>query len=519
MLPPLARAFLAGDDLDLLAPLRMVAMDGRLDPPPAPADRRRLAAALATANAAYGHQAGERLAARLADPATRVVVTGQQPGLFGGPLYTLSKAVAAALWAERLEAAGEPAVAVFWVATEDHDFREVARAVFLTADGPQSFELGDDPEPLTPVGMRSLGAGVGALLERLAAAVAGDRWASWVETVGRWYRPEARFGEAFCRLLAHLLGERCPLLLDAMLPEVKAAERPLLRRLVEQRREIEAGQAARDEAIAARGHELQVRPQPGASPLFLLHGRSRRRIEWRGDGRFGLRGEDGFEEDVAWLLAAIDDNPGVVSPGVNARAAIQDAILGSAVAVLGPGELSYMPQVAPVHELLGVAAPAIAMRPQSLVLGAHQLDKLAELELELADLVDPALDLDRAVAGGRELDLTAPTRERVSAALEELRAAAVDLDPGLAGPWKKTRGQIDKALGIFTGKVAAAMARRNEVARRRAEDLRQTCRPLGELQERVISTAHFPGKYGERFVEAYFEQLELDPRRLQVISP
>ena len=519
LLPPLPHAFLEGRDLDLLAPL-FLASGFEATPPPASApDRSELAAALATANAGYGHPGAEAMAAKLADPATRVVVTGQQPGLFGGPLYTLSKAVAAVLWAERLEAAGTPAVAVFWVSTEDHDFREVARSVFFDRHEPGLFELGEDPEPLTPVGMRSLGPGVGVLLDRLRQAGAGDRWSGWVDTLAGWYRPEARFGEAFSRLLAHLLGERCPLLMDAMLPAVKAAERPWLRRVVELRHEIDAAFVARNEMITGRGYELQVKPQPGASPLFVVHGRQRRRVEWRGADGFTLRGEDGLEREVGWLLAAIEDNPGVVSPGVMARAAMQDAILGTSVLVFGPGEVSYIPQVAPIYELLGIAPPAVFPRPQALVLGGRELDKLGSTGLGLGELLAADLDLDRALAHGREEDLTAPARQKIAAALDELRGAALELDAGLDGPWKKTRGQMDKALGIFTGKVAAAVARLSETSRARAEDLRRTCRPLGGLQERVIATAQFPGKFGDRLVEAYFEQLELDPRRLQVIRP
>ena len=106
--------------------------------------RRELAEALRQANDQYGHPEARELAARLADPSTRVVITGQQPGLFGGPLYTLSKAVAAQLWAERLEAAGEPAIALFWMATEDHDFRESSRATFFTTEGVKTFDLGED---------------------------------------------------------------------------------------------------------------------------------------------------------------------------------------------------------------------------------------------------------------------------------------------------------------------------------------------------------------------------------------
>ena len=519
LVPPLPRAFLEARDLDLLAPLGFASAAAAVPAPALPPDRRELAAALATANAGYGHLAAEAMAAKLADPACRVVVTGQQPGLFGGPLYTLSKAVAAVLWAERLEAAGSPAAAVFWVSTEDHDFREVARASFFDRQGPELFELGEDPEPLAPVGMRSFGPGVAELLARLRQTGGGERWDGWVEKLAGWYRPDARFGEAFSRLLAHLLGERCPLLMDAMLPAVKAAQRPWLRRVVEQRQEIEQAFVARNEAITGRGYDLQVKPQSGASPLFVIHGRARRRVEWRGENRFTLRGEVGFEEEVDWLLRAIDDNPSVVSPGVMARTAMQDAILGTSVLVFGPGELSYIPQVAPIYELLGIAPPVVFARPQALVLGRREVDKLDSIGISLAELVAADLDLDRALSHGREEDLTAPTRDQLTAALAELRTAAVALDASLEVPWNKTSGQVEKALAAFTGKVAAAVARRNGVVRARAEDLRTACRPFGALQERVIATAHFPGKHGERLVEAYFEQLTLDSRRLHVIQP
>jgi uncharacterized protein YllA (UPF0747 family) len=307
--------------------------------------------------------------------------------------------------------------------------------------------------------------------------------------------------------------------MDAMLPAVKTGQRPWLRRVVERRVEIAQAFARRNEQIIGRGHQLQVRPQPGASPLFVMHGRARRRVEWRGSDRFTLRGEASFEEDVSWLLRAIDENPSVVSPGVMARSAMQDAVLGSSVLVLGPGEVAYAPQVAPIYEQLEIAAPAVHARPQALVLGSREVDKLASTGLHLGDLVAADLDLDRALAGGREEDLTAPTRQWVATVMAELREQALELDASLEGPWKKTSGQMDKALAAFTGKVAAAVARRQQVSRARVEDLRGLCRPGGALQERVIATAHFPGKHGARLVEAFFEQLTLESRRLHVIRP
>lgn len=524
LLPPLPAAFLAGRDRDLLEPLRFLP-PGELPAPPAPlsadtaAGRRALAAALADANRSYGHPGADELARRLADPEVEVVVAGQQPGLFGGPLYTLSKLLAASRWAAALEAAGRPAVPVFWVATEDHDWHEVSRATFLAPDGPREVDLGEDPEPLTPVGVRTLGPGVTGALAGLREAMPGDRYEGWVETLGRWYRPDARFGEAFCRLVVELAGERCPLLLDSMLPALKAAERPHLAGLVERRREVEEALAAADEEIARRGHPHQVHPQRGVSPLFLFSHGERRRIAWADDDTFELRGGQGGRRPVADLATAIDDNPEVVSPGVLARPAIQDAVLGTSLMVLGPGEMSYLPQAAPVYRVLGVAPPAVALRPQVLVLESHQVEQLDEADVALADLLESADALERRLAERSGADFTAPPRQRLEELLAELEEPALALDANLERPLAKTRDNVLGAFDTFAGKVRAAAARREEVHARRLERLRDTVLPGGKLQERVVASAHYPGKYGRRFADAVSEQMELDGGVLQVVTP
>ncbi len=530
LLPPLPRAYLDGRDLDLLAPLRCLP-PGELPPRPsrrdgaAAAARTALAHGLQATNRAYGHPAADRLAGRLADPATEVVVTGQQPGLFGGPLYTLSKMVAAGRWAAALEAAGRPAVAVFWVATEDHDWHEVARAAFLSPEGVRRFDLGDDPDPLLPVGMRTLGPGVSTVLDALPELRTSDRFDLWLETLRRIYRPDARFGEAFCRLAVALLGDRCPLLLDAMDPSVKEAERPWLARLVERRGAWEEASRVADEEIARRGYDPQVTPQRGVSPLFELRDGERRRIEWRpgeeggrGDGAYALRGTQSTR-GVGELLELIDENPGVVSPGVLARPAVQDAILGTTLQVLGPGELSYMAQAAPTYPVLEIPAPAVALRPQVLVLESHQREKLEEIGLPLAALLGSAEDLDRRLADRAATRFVEEAQAAVGSALDGLRAPALELDPNLERPLEKTRQGVLRALEAFAGKVTAAAARRDEVRSRRVEKLRQVALPDGALQERVVSSSHFPGKYGDRFAEALWEQIELDGRRLQVVEP
>ena len=519
LLPPLAAAFLDGRETDLFAPLRLVAAGALPAGEPPPAERGELARALAAANAGYGHPEADSLAGLLASPSTRVVATGQQPGLFGGPLLALGKAVAAARWAEALSAAGQPAVAVFWVATEDHDWAEAAETVLMGPDGPHRFDLGPDPEPLVPLGARILGPGVQRVLEE-AVALSGPPWqqAFWRE-LGRWYRPDARFGEAFARLFVQLLGPRCPLLLDAQLPQLKAAERPVLARLVERRREVEEAYREADRRIAGRGFPLQVAPQPGLAPLFLLDELRRRRIEWRGAGEWALRGGERPPAAVEDLLRVVEDNPLAVSPGVLARGAVQDAVLGTFLQVLGPGELSYSAQAAAIYPVLEVPAPWAAFRPQTVVLEERELAWMAELGLTLADLLGDEQSLDRRLAARRHPDPTEPLRALFERELLTLRAPALALDPNLESPWGKTRDQVLRALETFSGKLAAAAARSDETTRRRVEQLRATCLPLGKPQERVLSAAHFASLHGEHFAHALWEQLSLDPRRLQVVRP
>lgn len=518
LLGGLPAALLAGRNRELLAPLRFLPAGERPGGAPPPVDRRSLAAALGEANASYGHPRAAELAARLADPATRVVVTGQQVGVLGGPLYSLVKAAAAVRWAEELARAGQPAVAVFWMATEDHDWAEVAATTVLAPAGPRSFDLGPDPAPLLPVGMRTLGAGMATMHAELAELFPAERYRAWLAELAAWYRPDARFGEAFARLFARLFGERAPLLLDALLPAVKQAQAPHLLRLVERRHEHAAALAASEARVVATGHALQVAPSPGASPLFLLRGGERRRIEWRGKAGFGLRGRPG-EEPLAVLVETLRENPGVVGPGVLARPAIQDAILGTTLQVMGPGEVAYLAQAAPAYEVSGIVAPWVALRPQALVLDARQRAQLAELGVDLAELLADAARAERALGERAGASFVQADRAGLEAILARWRDAALAIDPQLERPWEKTRDQLLGGLEQFSGRVAAAAARRDEVVSRRFLALRDHCLPGGVLQERSVSAAHFPGKYGDAFVAALLAQLDLDPRRLSLIDP
>ncbi len=513
-----ARALLAGEAGDLLAPLRFLTPGELPGGEPRPVDRAALARGLAVANASYGHPRGDELAAKLADPRTRVIATGQQTGLLGGPLLGYVKAAAAVRFAEALEARGEPAVAVFWMATEDHDWGEIAHAEFPRRDGLRRLSLGDDPQPLAPVGLRTVGAGIDAVLTSLRGLYARPWAVAMLDRLAALWRPEARFGEAFARQMVATFGARSPLLLDAMLPELKRAERPHLARLVAERAALDRRFGEREAEITRRGFALQVPAQPGASPLFMLRGEARRRIEWRGEDRFALRGARG-EHPVAELLAAIEENPAVVSPGALARPAIQDAVLGTHLQVMGPGELAYLAQAAAVYDTLGGTAPLTSLRPSALVLTRRQRARLESLGIELSELLADPAAVERELGARRGGDFVAPVAAEIARRVEALGAPAREIDRGLERPHAKTLRTVERALGRFADKVARAAARRDEDAHRSFSSLRDACLPGGAPQERVVAAAHFGLRYGDGFGARLLDGLRLDPRHLSLVDP
>ncbi|MEM6793931.1 MAG: bacillithiol biosynthesis BshC [Acidobacteriota bacterium] len=517
-LPALPAALLRdGQDHDLLDPIDLWSPGGDLSrPAPAPSglvDRASLARALGEANESYGHPAARELAAKLADPATRVVVTGQQPGLLGGPLMALSKTVAALRHVEALEAQGVPAIAVFWVATEDHDWAEIARATVLDQEGPRELDLGEDAAPLEPVGPRPLGAAMEEVARGLESIARGDEAQERLRQVLEIYRPEQTVGDAFIALMIGILGDRAPLYLDALLPAVKEHSAPVLRALIENRSRLQQAYAEADRAVVDRGHALQVHPQPGASPLFLLHEGKRRRIEWRGDDRFALRGLEDFEASVDELLELLAGP--AVSPGVLARPAVQDALLGTTLSVLGPAELSYMAQAKATHALLGLGSVHTTLRPQTLALEGRHAGWLEQLDLPLEELL--GRPVDESLAERLADDVVTPVRRRIAEQLASLEVAVLGIDKTLEKPLRKTGDQIDRGLDALTSKISAAVARRHDVWRKRIEQVKTAVLPGGTLQERTLATAFLWIKHGETLVEALFEDMDLDPRRMSIL--
>jgi len=289
----------------------------------------------------------------LSRPGTVAVVTGQQVGLFSGPAYTVYKALTAARLAEQLTSQGIPAVPIFWVATEDHDFAEVNHSfvfdgehhpVILRVDGENGTErpVGTIPIDTPPLDR---------LRKALAAFPFGEEAADLVAGA---YQPGATFGRAFQALLERLLGGRGLLFIDPLDDAVRRLAAPLLRDALQDGKNLHAKLMERNRELEAAGYHAQVHLEAKTSLVFLLEG----------GRRITLRKQNGdyVSKDRRYSAAELAELAEHLSPNALLRPVVQDYILPTVAYVGGPAELAYMAQSQVIYEDLLQRMPVMLAR-------------------------------------------------------------------------------------------------------------------------------------------------------------
>ncbi|MEM7234377.1 MAG: bacillithiol biosynthesis BshC, partial [Planctomycetota bacterium] len=355
-------------------------------------------------------QEAEANLTRLADNETRCVVTGQQPGFLGGPLYTIYKAVSAIAIARELEAqTGRPHVPVFWVAGDDHDYDEI-KTFRLGAD--QTFTLpgqgGRRPLATIPVDEP-----IEDVLESVRIALKDMRYGERAIELCDLYRGR-NLASGFAAVLSELLGRFGLLILD---PErVRSLARPIFRRVIDDPVAILAACERGAELVAASGIPPFVRPR---LPLFLVEptdtgSLERHHLTWR-DGSLAIDG-GGRSLSQGELLTLVDESPERFSPGALLRPFVQEVALGSLVTVGGPAELGYFGQLPPIAESLELETPRSALRFHATLLFGAAAKAWDRLEL----------DVDRFSQSGAPEDLLPAVGE--SGSLESAAAARSAMD-------------------------------------------------------------------------------------------
>jgi len=452
-------------------------------------------------------------AAKLADPQTVAIVTGQQAGLFGGPLYTLMKGLTAAKLAADIEAQyGVPCVTVFWNHAEDHDWDEVASAWVLDSDDQaRSVTLeGVAGDGNVPVGQVRLSDDIVRVLDEVAALLPRTEFTDDVlQQLRRCYTPGAGMAAAFGQLLDFLLGPLGVVVFDGSDPAAKPLAAPLFQRVLADPARTSQLATEAGEALTAAGYHAQVVPQPDATALFLMNG-TRAPIKMR-DGQFTV-GDDAFPADT--LVAETTTHPERFSPNVLLRAVVQDTLFPTIAYVAGPSELAYLGQLKDVYAFHDTPMPLIVPRASGTILDSASSRFLSKTSLELRSLqaqdelvLNQFLEAQLPPAVEQAFaDIERSLDERLGALL----AAVPAVDPTLDGAVKSSQGRIAHELRGLHGKIIQAAKRRHETLRRQFVHAQHLAFPAGQPQERVICLAWYMNRFGPALVPRLYECLPLE---------
>jgi bacillithiol biosynthesis cysteine-adding enzyme BshC len=466
---------------------------------------------------------------RLRQGAT-AIVTGQQVGLFGGPMFAVYKALTAVKLAEEATAAGVDAVPIFWLATSDHDLAEVNHVSIPGPDGLlRTFTTPSHGVAGAPVSDVRLGQEILPVMEE-AASLLGDSEASLF--LRESYRPGETMGTAFARFYARLFAQWGVILLDAADADLHRVAQPIYRAAIERAEELDAALLGRGQALESAGYYQQVKVTESSVLLFAMDQGARTAIHRRANGtkpggthlaEFALGSEPGAEKlSSEELLDQIASAPENFSPNVLLRPVVQDYLLPTLAYAGGPAEASYFPQASAVYEkLLGRVTPVVPRFSATLVEPKVQR-WLRQYDISVPDAFHGPEALRRKLASTTLPEDLQAAFEHANKSVEEsfssLQEALAKLDPTLVEASQTGASKVRYQLDRLRERATAAELRRSEVVSRHAEALSQILYPDGALQERGIAGAYFVARHGTELLRSIHDIMRTDCHDHQILE-
>jgi len=442
----------------------------------------------------------------LAQPKTVAIVTGQQVGLFGGPAYSVYKALTAVRIARELTARGTPAVPVFWLATEDHDFAEVDHLwSYNGSHRPVKLTVERADEGQQPVGQVPLQSYPLEELDREFTDLPFAEEA--LEMVSRAYQPGVKLGDAFRSLFQQLLKQYDLLYLDPLDPAIRQLAAPLLRQAVEQAPALQAKLLARNKELTDHGYHAQVHLEPETSLVFLLEQDRRTPLKWK-------NGQYVAGRDRSYSPQELMDRASELSPNAILRPVVQDSMLPTEAYVGGPAELAYMAQSEVLYQTLLGRMPVMTSRSGFTLISPRAEKLLARYRLTLPDFFPGEAALrDRMAVTLTPESLQSQfqhTRTTVNDSLSQLRAELLRFDPTLAAALDRSTAKVQYQLQKAEHKIARETMRRTDRAAADAQYLADVLYPHKTLQERLYGLLPFLAEFGVGIVEEIYANVHLD---------
>jgi bacillithiol biosynthesis cysteine-adding enzyme BshC len=488
-------------------------------------DRELLCDALRDLNTAWG--AGAETLANidlLRETDCLAVVSGQQAGLFTGPLYTIYKALSAVKLAGCLRQRNTKAVPVFWIATEDHDFREVAKAQFIARDCrlaavEVSEELHQENHPVGDVVLdESIHTSVAQLLELLPLSEFTPDLESLLRDT---WKPGRSYGEAFARMMTALTGKHGLILLDPRDSRLKSLAAPLYAKAALRAPEIADAILARSRELEAAGYHAQVTPSENSFPLFLHDATGARHAVTRNsEGKYTAKNSE-QTYTVAELAELALQHPEKFSPNVTLRAVVQDFLLPTIAYYGGAAEIAYFAQTAEVYRLVERPVTPILPRSSLTMIERHTGRVLERYGLGmdclfvgqehlLARVVEEHLGTETARKFGQ-------TENSINGELDQLREQLRSVDPTLADALETGRRKINHQLEGLRSRFHRAQMQRDEAAQRQIQRAFDQLYPEKALQERHINVTSLLARHGRYVIDWIYNAINIGSTEHQIV--
>lgn len=488
-------------------------------------DRNRLADAFAAMNQRWGAPK-ETLdnINLLRDEDCIAVVSGQQAGLFTGPLYTIYKALSAVKLAGCLRQRGTKAVPVFWMAAEDHDFVEVAKAEFIGRDC-QLKQVEVSPEwhrEGQPVGRVVLDESINTVVDQLFELLPNSEFADDMKAlVQNAWQPGRGYADSFATMMTSLLGRYGLIFLDPLDPEMKKLAAPLYSEAVRQAPQIATAIEQRSRELESAGYHAQVLATANSFPLFLHDEQGARRALVRMEnGKYQTKDTEGEYTLVELAQLALDE-PERFSPNVTLRAVVQDYLLPTIAYYGGAAEIAYFAQTAEVYRVLERPATPILPRSSLTMIERHSGRVLERYGLTLADFFEGLDPVTKRVVeehlGASTARNFASAEENIHHELDRLKKELQTIDPTLADALETGRKKINYQIEGLRNRFIRAQMTRDEAAHRQLQRASDQLYPNKDLQERHINVTSLLARHGTYVIEWIYNAINLGSNDHQVV--
>lgn len=449
---------------------------------------------------------------RLRDPATVAIVTGQQAGLFTGPMYTILKALTAIRVCRDLQARGITAVPIFWIECDDHDQAEVNHTYVTNSEG--------QPTPVIyPIAPSEAGK---AIRHLVLTEVINDTIAQLMDLlppsefmpglehqIRDAYAPGTRMAVAFARLMAHWFRGLGLILLDPTDVRLKHNLAAFFATILQESSTIVELVQQHTQRLTDAGYQAQLRITPDMVPCFLEH--QQRRIGLRRENtRFVLKAGDG-SYTLEELLDLARREPERLSPGVMVRPLMQDLLLPTLAYVGGPSEIAYLGQLTPLASWRGHAVTPVLPRASATLVEPRLAHVLNTYDLRLQDLFGGFDHVKHTVVerslAGHTVRLFDETEQLIADRLDQIRHALAEVDPTLARATETAREKMLYQLSHLRTRFTETRAKKEAAGYRQLQRACNILYPDGSLQERRLNILHFLSRYGLQLLPQLLEAL------------